>query len=111
MAGVRADSCRSYLGGRVVGGVNLWGCAWQPEAHAFWVREYANDTRTISNTFAGGGPAFAIWGQNLGRDWGLLGVGLTGQFGECLRVGLHYDGYVTNNAVAHGGMADFELRW
>jgi outer membrane autotransporter protein len=111
VAGSRADSFRSYLGGRVVCPLKLCGWTMQPEAHAFWLREYASDTRTISNTFAGGGLAFPIWGQNLGRDWGLLGAGLIGELSERLRVGLHYDGYFTRSATAHGGRADVELRW
>ena len=111
VASVRVDSCRSSLGGRLVYPLELCGCCLRPEARAFWVREYAGDTRSISNQFQAGGPAFTILGQNLGRDWGLLGVGVSAQLGECVRVALHYDGYLTQSAEAHGGMAEVELRW
>jgi outer membrane autotransporter protein len=107
---VHADSWRSYLGGRIT---LPWGGAmcWLPEVRGFWIHEYAADTRGLGAQFAGGGPEFLVLGQNLGRDWGLFGVGLTGQFGERVRIGLHYDGYFTSNAQSHGGMGQVQLTW
>jgi outer membrane autotransporter protein len=107
---VHADSWRSYLGGRIT---IPWGGAmcWLPEVRGFWVHEYSADTRGLGAQFAGGGPEFLVYGQNLGRDWGLFGAGLTGQFGQRVRIGLHYDGYFTSNAQSHGGMGQLQLTW
>ena len=54
-------------------------------------REYAGDTRNITNTFAAGGPSFLIEGLTLGRDWGLFGLGLSAQVSDAIRVGLRFD--------------------
>jgi outer membrane autotransporter protein len=82
-----------------------------PEARAFWGHEYAADTRNIRNQFESGGPEFLVYGQNLGRDWGEFGLGLSMQLGDRVRLGLHYDAYVTPDAVAHGGMGQVQLAW
>jgi len=75
------------------------------------LHEYAADTRDISNTFAGGGGDFLVYGENLGRDWGLLGVGLTTQLRDRVRIGVHFDSYVTPNSEAYGGMGQVQLTW
>jgi autotransporter-associated beta strand protein len=106
----RADSFRSYLGGRLMMPLGANRC-WLPEARAFWVHEYAADTRDITNTFEGGGPAFLIRGSNLGRDWGLFGLGLSAQVSNAIRVGLHYDAWVTENGQAHGGWGQVQVSW
>jgi outer membrane autotransporter protein len=106
----RADSFRGFLGGRLTLPLGSERC-WLPEVRAFWVHEYAAETRTISNQFEAGGPAFLIYGQNLGRDWGDFGLGLTTQLGDRVRIGLQYDAYVTPDAVAHGGMGHVQLSW
>jgi outer membrane autotransporter protein len=108
--GTHVDSWRSFLGGRITMPLSGPTC-WVPEVRGFWVHEYASDTRSIGAEFAGGGPEFPIFGQNVGRDWGLFGLGLTGQIGERVRVGLHYDGYFTSNAQSHGGMGQVQLTW
>ncbi len=75
-----ADSLRGYLGGRLLYPLtDRAGRCWLPEVRGFWVHEYAADTRNIGNQFAGGGPDFLIYGSNLGRDWGLFGLGLSTQ--------------------------------
>jgi uncharacterized protein with beta-barrel porin domain len=111
VAGERVDSFRSYLGGRLLYPLNVRCRCLLPEARAFWVHEYAADTRNISNQFEGGGPNFLIYGQNLGRDWGDFGVGFSMQLGDWLRVGLHYDAFVTPDAVAHGGWGQVQVWW
>jgi outer membrane autotransporter protein len=111
VASARADSFRSYLGGRVVYPMDVLGQCLLPEVRAFWVHEYAADTRNITNQFAAGGPAFLIYGQNLGRDWGNFGLGLSMQLGNRARIGLHYEADVTANSVAHGGMAQVQVTW
>jgi autotransporter-associated beta strand protein len=109
VASARADSFRSYLGGRLIVPMGRDRC-WLPEAHAFWVHEYAADTRNVHEQFAGG-PSFLIYGQNLGRDWGLFGVGLATQVSAAIRVGIYYDAYVTENGQANGGMGQVQVSW
>jgi uncharacterized protein with beta-barrel porin domain len=111
VSSARADSFRSYLGGRLLYPWNVAGRCALPEARAFWVHEYAADTRNTSNTFAGGGPDFLVYGQNLGRDWGDFGLGLSMQLGSRVRVGLQYDAFVNADAVAHGGWGQVQLSW
>jgi len=111
VGGAHADSFRSYVGGRLVYPLNVAGRCVLPEARAFWVHEYAADTRDINNQFASGGPDFLIYGQNLGRDWGQFGCGLSAQLGDRVRIGLQYDAFVNADSVAHGGMAQMQVRW
>jgi hypothetical protein len=61
--------------------------------------------------FAGGGPVFAAYGGNLGRDFGLFTTGLSTQMGPSMRAGLYYMNYVTPTAVANGGMGQVQLAW
>jgi fibronectin-binding autotransporter adhesin len=112
VASNHTDSFRSYVGGRLSTTIcsDDRGC-WVPELRAFWVHEYADDNRDITNTFAAGGPSFTIAGQNLGRDFGQFGVGLSRQWGDRVRASLQYDLYVTPDAVAHGGMGQVQFSW
>jgi outer membrane autotransporter protein len=112
VAGARADSFRSQLGSRFLYPITTGGgrCI-LPEAGAYWIHEYAADTRNDVNQFAGGGPQFLAYGANLGRDFGLFSLGVSTQAGPALRIGLNYQSYVTPTAVAHGGMGQVQLAW
>jgi uncharacterized protein with beta-barrel porin domain len=75
------------------------------------VHDYASDTRNSGNQFAAGGPDFQIYGANLGRDWGVLGAGLSTQLNSFTRIGAQYQGYVTPTSEANGGMAQLQSSW
>ena len=86
VAGARADSFRSQLGSRFLYPITTGGgrCI-LPEAGAYWIHEYAADTRNDVNQFAGGGPVFLANGANLGRDFGLFSAGVSTQAGPSMR--------------------------
>ena len=85
VAGARADSFRSQLGSRFVYPITTGsGRCILPEAGAYWVHEYAQNNRTEVNQFAGGGPVFAAYGGNLGRDFGLFTTGLSTAVGTSI---------------------------
>ena len=112
VAGARADSFRSQLGSRFLYPITTGGgrCI-LPEAGAYWIHEYAADTRNDVNQFAGGGPVFLANGANLGRDFGLFSAGVSTQAGPSMRLGVNYQSYVTPTAVAHGGMGQVQFAW
>jgi outer membrane autotransporter protein len=112
VAGARADSFRSQLGSRFVYPITTRGgrCI-LPEAGAYWIHEYAQNSREDVNQFAGGDPVFLAKGANLGRDFGLFTTGFSTQMGPSLRAGFYYMNYVTPTAVAHGGMGQLQIAW
>jgi outer membrane autotransporter protein len=112
VAGAHADSFRSQLGGRFLYPITTGGgrCI-LPELGAYWIHDYAQNSREDVNQFAGGGPMFQSKGANLGRDFGLFTVGLSTEMGPSLRAGLYYMNYVTPTTVANGGMGQVEIVW
>jgi outer membrane autotransporter protein len=112
VAGAHADSFRSQLGSRFLYPITTGrGRCILPEAGAYWVHEYAQNSREDVNSFAGGGPTFQSNGANLGRDFGMFTTGLSTQMGPSFRAGLYYMNYVTPTAVAHGGMGQVQIAW
>lgn len=112
VAGARADSFRTQLGSRLVYPITTGaGRCILPEAGAYWIHEYAQNSREVVNQFAGGGPTFIANGANLGRDFGLFSTGFSTQMGPRMRAGMYYMNYVTPTAVAHGGMGQLQLAW
>ena len=108
----RADSFRSQLGGRFLYPITTdSGRCILPEAGAYWIHEYAQNSRGDVSQFAGGGPQFLASGGNLGRDFGLFTAGLSTQAGPSIRLGINYQSYVTPSAVAHGGMGQIQFTW
>jgi hypothetical protein len=55
----------------------------------------------------GHGPPAAVYGGNLGRDFGLFTTRLSPQMGPTMRA----MNYVTPTAVAHGGMGQVQRAW
>ena len=110
VAGTQADSFRTILGGRLTYPSTASGTCISPELRSFWVHECADQNRDIRNQFVGGGSEFTIAGQNLGRDFGDLGVGVAMQLGR-FRLSLNYDCLLSTNAVSHGGMGQVEWSW
>ena len=74
------------------------------------MHECADQNRDIRNQSVSGGSEFTIAGQNLGRDFGDLGLGVAMQLGR-FRLSLNYDCLLSNRAVSHGGMGQVEWSW
>jgi len=109
---METNSLRSYLGlhaNRDLCTNRGWGL--RPEARATWVHEYLDsDSILVGNFGVPGVPAFAIAGLDYGRDWALLGVGLTADFAR-LNVFANYDIQVNERNTYHLGWGGVEFVW
>jgi outer membrane autotransporter protein len=71
-----------------------------------------NNGRLVDAQFAGvGGGAFVSAGNELGRDFGEFGAGVTATLTDRLQVYLGYDAQVSTRQSAHGGTAGFQVSW
>jgi outer membrane autotransporter protein len=110
--GTHADSFRTQLGSRFLYPITTSaGRCILPEAGAYWIHEFAQNSREDVNQFAGGGPVFLANGANLGRDFGLFTTGFSTQMGPSLRTGFYYTSYISPTAVVHGGMGQVQIAW
>jgi outer membrane autotransporter protein len=108
-----ADSLRSALGGRVArpfftesGGMVA------PELRARWMHEFLNDPQTISPSFDGADDdSFAIQGVKLGRDFLVLGAGITGELTPSISAFVNYDAQISAHEQAHGGNGGLKWVW
>jgi autotransporter-associated beta strand protein len=109
--GGHADSVCSIVGGRLAYPLTVAGQCLLPEVRAFWMHEYAANTRDIDNQFVAGDPEFQILGRNLARNRADFGLGLSMQVGSRLRIGLQYDALIDSVAVVHGCWGQAQLAW
>lgn len=92
----QADSLRTNLGGRIV--VEQLkgprGTIWTPYWHGRWVSELLNNDRSINATFIGApvGSGFAVHGDRLGQNYGIIGKGLQVQLNDRISMFANYDG-------------------
>ena len=84
-----------------------WGCL-RPELRAQWMHEFL-DTAT-SVLIAAGGPTGTSIGVDLGRDWAVLGGGVTLDIGGATSLFANYDVQFNDRSALHvaGGGAQWE---
>ncbi len=69
------DSLRSRVGGHLQANFKLGTITIHPEIRAEWQHEFADDTRSITASFANGtGGSFSVSGPTLGQDSAILGA-------------------------------------
>ena len=106
------DSLRLALGARIVHSfVTERGWTFVPEARIRWMHEFLDDAGIIAPRFAVGGSPFPISGGRLGRDFLVLGAGLTVQLTDRVGVFAGYDAQVSGHETGHGGHGGLQLAW
>jgi outer membrane autotransporter protein len=100
--GLRFDRSRRTRGGRLL----------TPQVRAAWLHEYLDTSTLASNRFIGvGGTSFAAQGLDLGRDWALLGAGLTWQITDHWSLAGNYDSQLNQNQTFHAGSGTLQYVW
>ena len=94
----------SYTGRR--GGV------WTPNARAMWMHEFLNPETSLNTMFTSvGGPSFATRGLNFGRDWAVVGAGLSWQATRQFSVYANYDIQMNDYQVFNVGSGGLQYVW
>lgn len=108
---IETDSLRSHLGCRVRWRHYHWGC-WlvMPEARAFWLHEYEDETTRATATFGGVGVITAN-GVDQGRDWFSGGVGVKLRRNDYFDVTLDYAILSNDRSEFHFGGVALNYRW
>ncbi len=107
------NSLRFALGGRISGTlpVGVWGVV-TPEFRARWVHEFLDTDQVVTNSFSGApGANFAIQGVDLGRDYGVIGVGVSANITPTTLLTLDYDLQFSDALSAHTGRGGLEFIW
>lgn len=73
----------------------------EPEAHAYWLREWGDLSRDAVLVDVGGGPVVVRPGATAGRDSFLVGAGYTMRIAEVALVQAGYDAHLSSDRVAH----------
>ncbi|MFO0948720.1 MAG: autotransporter domain-containing protein [Planctomycetota bacterium] len=111
--GMDTDSLRSFLGSRAQLRLKgQWTRYFTPEAQASWLHEYSDATTGLNTRFAAiGGNTFAPTGLNAGRDWALLGVGVTCTLTENIQLNCNYFAQTNDRQTYHVGAASLNIQW
>jgi outer membrane autotransporter protein len=111
---VDADSLRSFVGSRLsLPMVTSSGQLIIPQIRASWLHEFL-DTNQVANARLGafgGGTSFAVQGLDLGRDWALVGTGVTWQMTERLSLAGNYDLQTNSAQTFHIGSGTLNYVW
>ncbi|GIW95220.1 MAG: hypothetical protein KatS3mg110_3261 [Pirellulaceae bacterium] len=79
-----------------------------PDLHAQWIHEFLDTHSTVLVNVA---PAVTVPGLDPGRDFALLGVGITAARSERVRWYFAYDVQVNDRQVFHIGAGVLEWTW
>jgi len=110
VADADTNSLRTILGARILGTTRYTRFGdLEPEVRAQWIHELLDATTGI--TAISGGTTFASPSAGLGRDWALLGAGLTLRRSECLALALDYDVQFNERTQLHIGTGRVEFSY
>lgn len=83
-----------------------------PELRGTWMHEFLDTSTLVTSNFAGTpGSGFSVQGANLGRDWALLGSGLTWQPKRHLSLYGNYDLQASTRQILHIGSGGLQYQW
>ena len=104
------DSLRSLIGTRIRW-QQPWRCTMlEPEVRLQWMHEYLDTNATLGARFAvAGSPGFTTTGLDLGRDWAMIGTGVTWQKNDTCSITANYDAQVKDRTALHA--ASDSLQW
>ena len=74
-----------------------------------WAHEFADSVASYQGTLAGG-PTFTTAGLDYGKNWALVGAGLTWQSSR-FEWGVRYQGQINQSANLHSGALEASLVW
>ena len=112
--GVDTHSLRSNLGTRLQWQPYQSGNGWaiEPEIRSGWLHEFLDTTSIVNAQFAGvGGAGFTANGLDLGRDWAVVGTGLSMRPNERWQVRTAYDTQFNDRQVLHIGSGTVSYVW
>ena len=112
--GIDTHSMRSNLGTRLRWQPYQAGNGWAlaPEIRSSWLHEFLDTTSIVNAQFAGvGGAGFTANGLDLGRDWAVVGTGLSMLANDRWQVRTDYDTQFNDRQVLHIGSGTVSYNW
>lgn len=112
--GIDTHSLRSNLGTRLQWQPYRAGHGWAitPEIRGSWLHEFLDTTSIVNAQFAGvGGAGFTANGLDLGRDWAVVGTGLSMRTNDRWQVRTDYDTQFNDRQVLHIGSGTISYVW
>ena len=88
------------------------GCLVMPQFRSSWMHEFLDTAGVLSSRFgAAGAPAFNTRGLDLGRDWALLGAGISVSPRDNLGLYASFDLQLNARQVFHIGSGGVQVVW
>lgn len=106
------DSLRPGLGLRVARPTALGGVIVVPDVHARYAYELLDADRLVTANIGGVvGGGFLTAGNQLGRNFGLFGIGLNAAFTPRVGGYLGYDATTSDRSISHAGNGGLQIAW
>lgn len=106
------DSLRPGLGLRVARPTTVGGVIVVPDVHARYAYELLDPDRLVTANLGGVvGNGFLTAGNQLGRNFGLFGIGLNAAFTPSVGGYLGYDATTADRSVSHAGSGGLQIAW
>src|SRR5690606_33903037 len=112
--GSDTHSLRGMLGGRLQlrPFSTRQGYLLTPELSSLWMHEFLDATSLVDARFASiGGAGFAANGLDFGRDWAILGGGLSADFSSRWQSRVDYNTQLNERQQLHIGSAMISYLW
>ncbi len=77
------------------------GYCWMPNARANWMHEFLDTSSVVTGSASG--SSFSVAGLDLGRDWAILGLGLSGNRNRAVTLFANYDLQFNGRQEFHTG--------
>ncbi len=108
------DSLRTNLGARLdFARSTRSGAIFSPYLQASWMSELLDGSRVMSAQFTGapGSNSFQVYGNGLGRNYGVFGTGVNYMPTDGVQLFLGYDAQVGRWYSLHSGMGGVQFQW
>lgn len=105
------DITFSTLGLRTAGTVELAGTTIALHGSAGWRHAYGDTTPTVTNAYAGGGPAFTVAGLPIEDDSAIVDAGVGVDIGDNATLGVSYGGLFGSAVHDNAGKLDVTVRF
>lgn len=114
VSGSDTNSLRSLIGARwqIQMRTDRTGRSFSPEVRALWMHEFLDTTSLVNAQFATvGGAGFATTGLDLGRDWAVVGAGLSRNLYGGWQVRADYNVQANGQQIFHVGSCSASHSW
>ena len=106
------DSLRPGVGLRVTRPTVAGGVIVVPDVHARYACELLDPDRLVTANLGGVvGNGFISAGNQLGRNFGLFGIGLNTAFTDSVGCYLGYDAITAERSISHAGTGGLQIAW